>query len=242
MVLVLKVNAYSAYVDELAKSAYPTVVLVLKVNAYSAYVDELAVNAFTAAVTNVLVLKFKAYPLVVANKLADDVDTLVNTFSPAMYISPPTHKSRPIPTPPETCKAPELVFVAELMFDVRIISSVSTSVVVTVVYSMVNFWATISPPTYRLPPMPTPPATRKAPLSVVVADVLLMITYVPVPNANPIPAISAYVLDDACVALLTNVLVLKFKAYPLVVANELVSAKNAFTAVATNVLVLKFNA
>ena len=45
-------------------------------------------------------------------------------------------------------------------------SSVSTTVVVTVVYSIVNFCATISPPTYKFPPIPTPPATVNAPESV----------------------------------------------------------------------------
>jgi hypothetical protein len=43
-----------------------------------------------------------------------------------------------------------------------------------VVYSIVNFWATISPPTYKLPPIPTPPITFKAPVVVLVAEVLLL--------------------------------------------------------------------
>ena len=48
-------------------------------------------------------------------------------------------------------------------------SSVLTSVVVTVVYSIVSFCATISPPTNRSPPMPTPPVTCRAPVFVLVA-------------------------------------------------------------------------
>ena len=55
------------------------------------------------------------------------------------------------------------------------ISSVCTNVVVTVVNWIVSFCATISPPTYKLPPIPTPPETVNAPLFVEVALVLLVI-------------------------------------------------------------------
>ena len=85
---------------------------------------------------------------------------------------PPTYKSPPMPTPPLTCRAPVVVDTAEVVLDVRIMSSVVTSVVVTVVHSMVNVCAIISPPTYKLPPMPTPPATTSAPVCVDVAVVV----------------------------------------------------------------------
>lgn len=85
---------------------------------------------------------------------------------------PPTYKSPPIPAPPATWRAPVVVDTAEVVLDVRIMSSVVTSVVVTVVNSMVNFYAIISPPTYKLPPIPTPPATINAPVCVDVAVVV----------------------------------------------------------------------
>ena len=51
-------------------------------------------------------------------------------------------------------------------------SSVCTNVVVTVVSSMVNLLATMLPPTYKSPPIPTPPATCNAPVLVDVAIVV----------------------------------------------------------------------
>ena len=52
-------------------------------------------------------------------------------------------------------------------------SSVSTIVVVIVVYSMVSFCAVMLPPTNKSPPIPTPPMTCNAPELVDVADVEL---------------------------------------------------------------------
>ena len=59
-------------------------------------------------------------------------------------------------------------------------SSVTTTLVVTVVSCIVNFSAIISPPTYKFPPIPTPPATVKAP--VVVEDELLISLISTTPN------------------------------------------------------------
>ena len=80
-----------------------------------------------------------------------------------------------MPTPPRTCNAPVVVPVLAVVLYVLIISSVCTKVVVTVVYWIVNLLATISPPTYKLPPMPTPPATCNAPESVEYACVVLLV-------------------------------------------------------------------
>ena len=68
--------------------------------------------------------------------------------------------------------------------------------VVTVVYSMVNFCATISPPTYKLPPIPTPPATCSAPVIVdeelVVPGTIILVAVNVVPlNVNPLPNVVA---------------------------------------------------
>ena len=51
----------------------------------------------------------------------------------------------------------------------------TTSVVVTVVNSIVNLLATISPPTYKFPPIPTPPTTLSAPVVLETAAVVLVI-------------------------------------------------------------------
>ena len=88
---------------------------------------------------------------------------------------PPTYKFLPIPTPPATINAPELVPVESVVLYVLIISSVVTNVVVTVVSCIVNFSATISPATYTLPPIPTPPFTTSAP---VVVDTLAAVSYI----------------------------------------------------------------
>jgi hypothetical protein len=84
-----------------------------------------------------------------------------------------------------------------------------TSVVVTVVYSIVNFCATISPPTYKLPPIPTPPVTVKAPVAVLVAasvEVILVVVNVPVlavilptPTISPPPESRSPPADPAIV-------------------------------------------
>ena len=64
------------------------------------------------------------------------------------------------------------------------ISSVVTSVVVTVVNSMVNLRAKISPPTCRSLPIPTPPSTTRAPVIVEIAFVSDKIVAV-VPTTRP---------------------------------------------------------
>ena len=60
--------------------------------------------------------------------------------------------------------------------------------VVTVVSSIVNLLAMISPPTYKLPPIPTPPYTCSAPVAVEVALVLFAIINVEVVPGRAIPA------------------------------------------------------
>ena len=96
---------------------------------------------------------------------------------PAKLILPPT------PTPPVTTNAPVSVEVDAVLLVVWIISSVLISVVVTVVSCIVNFCATISPPTYKSPPMPTPPETCSAPVLVDVEDEVVDINKSVVRNA-----------------------------------------------------------
>ena len=85
----------------------------------------------------------------------------------------------PIPKPPTAVIAPVSVEIASVLFCVKITSSVTIWVVVTVVNSIVNFCATISPPTYKLPPIPAPPITVRAAFEVLTACVLSVIATAP---------------------------------------------------------------
>ena len=71
-----------------------------------------------------------------------------------------------MPAPPATINAPVVVELESVELVDVITSSVSTDTLVTVVYSMVSRCATISPPTCKLPPMPTPPLINNAPVMV----------------------------------------------------------------------------
>ena len=68
-------------------------------------------------------------------------------------------------------------------------SSVVTEVVVIVVYCSVTIFAVIVPPTYKLPPIPTPPATTNAPVVVDVdtVELVTLIALVTVPPINVVP-------------------------------------------------------
>jgi hypothetical protein len=57
---------------------------------------------------------------------------------------------------------------------------------------MVNFSATISPPTYKLPPIPTPPDTTNAPVLVEIDVVVLLIKTVDVVAPENAPVDPAY--------------------------------------------------
>ena len=94
---------------------------------------------------------------------------------PFLKISPATLILPPIPAPPAITNAPVVVLVLEVVLYVLIMSSVTTTLVVTVVSCIVNFSATISPATYKLPPIPAPPATINAPVIVIVADAVFVI-------------------------------------------------------------------
>jgi hypothetical protein len=92
-----------------------------------------------------------------------------------------------MPTPPATDKAPVAVLLAKVVFVMVNMSGDVTSVVVIVVYCMSNSWATILPPTYKLPPIPTPPATVNAPVVVLVAGVVLTLVSPFTYKLPPIP-------------------------------------------------------
>ena len=73
--------------------------------------------------------------------------------APLKRPKPPAITLLPTPTPPNTCNAPVIVEVADVIF-------------VTVVRPAIL----APPPTYKLPPIPAPPnGTRKAPVAVDVA-------------------------------------------------------------------------
>ena len=80
-----------------------------------------------------------------------------------------------MPTPPATTNAPVSVEFAAVVLYVDIISSVTKNVVVTVVSCISNSWAIILPPTYKSPPIPTPPLTINPPVLVEVEFVLFVI-------------------------------------------------------------------
>ena len=94
------------------------------------------------------------------------------TVCPVTYNLPPMFTSLPMPAPPAITNAPVFVPVELVSFVVVKTSSVVTLVVVTVVYSITKRLETMVPPTYKSPPMPTPPATCNAPLDVEVAEVI----------------------------------------------------------------------
>ena len=85
---------------------------------------------------------------------------------PAMYLVVLTYKAPPIPTPPTTVKAPVVVLILDEVLVIVNISGDVTKVWVTVVYCITNLVALIVPPTFKSPPIPTPPTTVKAPVLV----------------------------------------------------------------------------
>ena len=82
--------------------------------------------------------------------------------------------SLPTPIPPVIIIAPVVVDTALVSLLTVNTSSVTIDVVVTVVNCIVNFSATISPPTYKLPPIPTPPRTCNAPVIVELASAVFV--------------------------------------------------------------------
>ena len=107
-------------------------------------------------------------------------------------------------------------------------SSVTMSVVVTVVYCIVNFSATISPPTYKLPPIPTPPKTCKAP------DVVLKLFVEVVINnfeilSESVPELDIVTPPMSKVALLTNKVLNRRSALPKLNALDMLGSKSPVT-------------
>jgi hypothetical protein len=113
---VSKLKAYPevvAKLDVVALIALVTTVPVSKLKAYPEVVAKLDVVALIALVTTVPVSKLKAYPEVVAySAYATNKELVlanVRTRLLLLYITPPTYKSPPMPTPPATVNAPESV-------------------------------------------------------------------------------------------------------------------------------------
>ena len=84
----------------------------------------------------------------------------------------PTYKLPPIPTPPATVSAPVIVDVAIV---VLVIVNIPPNVLVTPATSPTRNLPKIVPPTYKLPPIPTPPATTSAPVVELTAPVATLI-------------------------------------------------------------------
>ena len=110
------------------------------------------------------------------------------TPDPLTVKLPPTFNVPPIPTPPATVNAPVVELILVVVLVIVNISGDVTSVWVIVVYCIVNWLAVIVPPTYKLPPIPTPPNTVSAPVDVLVelVELLILTVLVVVPEKNPV--------------------------------------------------------
>ena len=105
-------------------------------------------------------------------------------------VTPPTNNPPPIPVPPATCNAPEFVDIVALVPVITTLENVAAPAL-TGVEALVklSFPRTVmSPPTYKAPPKPMPPATTNAPVDVLLEVVVFASIMLPVLKVPNVPA------------------------------------------------------